>query len=45
MIRTGADNSNFDSIFRVPASIAINYIDFTSSIEVALGEFRQKIER
>jgi hypothetical protein len=45
MIRTSANNSNFDSVFRIPASISIDNINFTSSIEIALGKLREKIER
>lgn len=45
MIRSGANNSNPNSVFGIPASISINDVDFTSGVEVALGKFREKVER
>ena len=45
VIWTSADDSDLDSIFGIPASISINNVDFTSGVEVALGEFREKVER
>jgi hypothetical protein len=45
VIRTSANDSDLDSVFGIPASISINDVYFTSGVEVALGEFREKVER
>lgn len=39
MVGTSADDSNPDSVFGIPAGIPINYVQFTTSVEVTLGEF------
>lgn len=39
MVRTSADDSNPDPVLRVPASISIDHVQFTTGVEVTLGEF------
>ena len=45
MVRTSTHNSDSDSIFRAPSSISINYIDLSSSVEVALSQTSKDLER
>jgi len=45
MIRSSADDSNLDSVFGIPSGISIDNVDFTSGVEIALGKFREKVER
>jgi hypothetical protein len=44
MIRTSAYNSHSNSFFWIPSGIAINYVNFSSSVEVVFSEVLEDLE-